>query len=111
MNTFIVDHTIAFDLWRDPLFWENAPSWEKYRELTEPLVEEALQDGNSLSIKVSALYNIWRSEIAAAVSQRPDKVKEITDYIRHKRSNRKEQIVLVLPGKDTNLVLAGQQNK
>lgn len=109
MNTLHVDHTVAFDLWRDPLFWENAPYWEKYREMTEPLVEEASKDGNSLSIKVSSLYNTWRSEIADRHINQPAAVKEITDYIRYKRGNRQEEIVLVIPGKSQNLVLAPQQ--
>jgi hypothetical protein len=93
-QALVFDHHLAVQLWADPFFWENAPSWEDDREMAEAEAEAAAEDKSSLSVRHSDLYNAWANRLEYCASTDPAVVRQITDYIHKKRKYRREQIVL-----------------
>lgn len=89
-----LDHHLTYELWLDDKFWEVAPSWERYREKAEEEAARAFEERSSILLRNSPLYNEWIREIVTKSFIEPDAVKEITDYIRKRRQNRKEAIVI-----------------
>lgn len=96
-----IDHQLTYEMWLDAKFWEVAPSWERYREKAEEEAAKAFEERSSLLIRNSPLYNEWIKEIVTKSFVNPAAVKEITDYIRTRRRNRKEAIVIpAVKGRD-----------
>jgi len=91
--TLIINHQIMFSIWRDPLFWESAPSWEVHRDLAELEVAAAEELKSSLSIKNSDLYNAWITKLLSDKCE--DELEEFVNYVRHKRKNRPENLALL----------------
>jgi len=90
----VLNHDLMFQLWKDPLFWEYVPSWEGDREEAEVLVEEAIEEQSSRRIQYSDLYNAWVGRLTWYANRDRSPVCEIVGYIRSKRKNNLEQIVL-----------------
>jgi len=92
-RTLVLNHQIFFELWRDPLFWENAPSWEADRELADLEVVAAEDNQSSLSIQKSELYNAWVNKLKSSKT-RPEVVAELVDFVRAKRKNKTENLAV-----------------
>jgi hypothetical protein len=90
----ILNHNFIFELWNDPMFWEQVSVLEEYRDEAEVEVAKAIQSQSSLSIKVSLLYNLWIKMLRAWHDTEPAKLKQLTDYIHSKRLQRREAIVI-----------------
>ena len=93
-ESVVLDHNLIFELWNDPLFWENVPSLEMYREEAETEVAKAVETQSSLSVKVSPLYNLWIKLLRTWHDTEPANVRQLTDYIHKKRLRRQEAIVI-----------------
>lgn len=89
-----LDHQLTYELWLDDKFWESAPSWEQYREQAEEEAAHAFEARSSLLLRNNSLYTKWIREIVTKSFIEPAAVKEITDYIKRRRRNRKEAIVI-----------------
>ena len=92
----VVDHTIMHELWQDPLFWECVPYLENYREEAEQVAVQANIVQSSLKVKQSLLYTQWLQLLQEWVTEQPDKVGQLVDYIQQKRQQRMEDIALPL---------------
>ena len=95
----VVDHTVMHELWQDPLFWECIPCLENYREEAEQVAVQANIMQSSLKVKQSLLYTQWLQLLQEWVTEQPDKVGQLVDYIQQKRQQRMEDIALpLMPG-------------
>jgi len=92
-KSLVLNHQIFFELWRDPLFWENASHWEADRELADLEVSAAEEAKSSLSIQKGDLYNAWVNQLLS--NSDPEAVLQIISFIRNKRNNKSEDLVLL----------------
>lgn len=102
----VVDHTVMHELWQDPLFWECVPCLENYREEAEQVAVQANIMQSSLKVKQSLLYTQWLQLLQEWVTEQPDKVRQLVDYIQQKRQQRMEDIALpLMPGQKAQVFL------
>jgi hypothetical protein len=93
-DPLIFDHNLTLELWNDPLFWEQVPACEVFREKAEEIAAKADAEQSSLSLKASNVYNLWIKVLRKWYERSPDKVRQVTDYIHKKRQHRQEAIIL-----------------
>ena len=99
----VVDHTVMHELWQDPLFWECITC---YREEAEQVAVQANIMQSSLKVKQSLLYTQWLQLLQEWVTEQPDKVGQLVDYIQQKRQQRMEDIALpLMPGQKAQVFL------
>lgn len=94
---FLLDHTIIYQLWGDPLFWESAPDWEADRMEAEEAIAHVDEEQSSLNLKHTDLYNAWVNEINRCRQHDQKKLNQIVRYIQRRRNYRNESIVMELP--------------
>jgi hypothetical protein len=96
-SPLIFDHVLLFQILGDPLFWEQCPEFESYRELGEAEYTQALATHCSMPLKTGSLLPAWQRMLIRGVETQSPTLRSFVRYLQRRRDRTNEKIVTADP--------------